>query len=309
MKLLFAVVSLWAVAVFALRGSGQARYRFTEVDDREVVPFKSGQTYKYRLDTQISSGIASASDQHAVTRLQAEALLHFQSERLVTLKLKDISIGTTNQEIQDPEKVQPMPMFKESNIKEEEMRQLEYPCTFDYSDGLVERLRFHQQDLPWSKNIKKAVLNMLQLNLKQRQGQGVELEQHKQWKLEREIETATDRSNSERQQPKMFVMPEMTLEGECQVTYTMNPINPSSKFNTYYDEQVSRDGLKMFNVTKTVDFHRCNKIADIRYGPKIEKPCKNCTNQQELEERKLDRTTVMRHVVVGTPEKYGIKKV
>jgi hypothetical protein len=307
MKLLFAVVSLWAVAVFALQGE-RARYRFSEVDERDVEPFRSGQTYKYRLDSQISSGMASVSEQHAVTRLQAEALFHFQSERLVSLKLNDVIVGTTNQEIQEPEKVQPMEMFKENQIKSEEARLLELPCTFDYVDGLVERIRFHQQDQPWSKNIKKSVLNMLQLNLKQRQGQNVELEQLPAWKQEREQESSNGKTETQ-QQSKMFVMPEITLEGECQVTYTLNKMNPSNKFNSYYDNELSRDDVKMFNVTKTVDFHRCNKIADIRYGPKIEKPCDNCTNPQELEERKLDRTTIMRHVVVGSQEKYGIKKV
>ena len=100
MKLLFAVVSLWAVAVFALQGE-RARYRFSEVDERDVEPFRSGQTYKYRLDSQISSGMASVSEQHAVTRLQAEALFHFQSERLVSLKLNDVIVGTTNQEVRE----------------------------------------------------------------------------------------------------------------------------------------------------------------------------------------------------------------
>jgi len=309
MKLVFAVLSLWAVAVFALRGSNSVRYRYNEVEDRDVEPFKSGQTFKYQLDTQISSGIASISDQHAVTRLRAEVQLHFQSERLVSLKLKDIEIGTINEEIQDPEKVQPFQLFKDVQIKSDELRQLEYPCTFDYADGLVERIRFHQQDQPWSKNIKKSVLNMLQLNLKQRQGQDLQLEQQEAWRKERELVNELSKTNENKQQHRLFVMPEMTLEGECQVSYTVTPMNPRNKFNSYYDDQVSRDSLKMFNVTKTLDFHRCNKIADIRYGPKIEKPCENCTNPQELEERKLDRTTIMRHVVVGTQEQYGIKKV
>jgi len=311
MKLLLAVVSLWAVAVFALRGSYSdraQRYRFNEVDERDVEPFRSGQTYKYRVNTQISSGMASVSDQHAVTRLQADALIHFQSDRLVSLKLTNVEVGTLNHEIQQPEKVQPMEMFKPSEIESEEARLLELPCTFDYADGLVERIRFHQQDQPWSKNIKKSVLNMLQLNLKQRQGQGVELEQQKEWQQLDESSSALSTRTEQQETSKMFVMPEITLEGECQVTYTVNKLNPRNKFNSYYDNELSRDDLKMFNVTKSIDFHRCNKIADIRYGPKIEKPCQNCSSLPELEERRLDRTTVLRHVVVGTQEKYGIKK-
>jgi hypothetical protein len=310
MKLLFAVVSLWAVVAVLSRvdrGSNSQRYRYNEVEDRDIQPFKAGQTFKYQLDTQISSGIASISDQHAATRLRAQVQLHFQSERSVTLKLKDIEIGTTNEEIQNPEKVQPFQIFKDTQIKSEELTQLEYPCTFVYSDGLVEQIRFHNQDQPWSKNIKKSVLNMLQLNLKQRPQQDIQLAQHESWQKERELVNSLTKDN--KQQAQLFVMPEITLEGECQVSYTVTPMNSGNKFNSYYDDQVSRDSLKMFNVTKTIDFHHCNRIADIRYGPKIEKPCQNCTNPQELEERKLDRTTMMRHVVVGSLEQYGIKKV
>lgn len=101
-----------------------------------------------------------------------------------------------------------MEMFKENQIKSEEARLLELPCTFDYVDGLVERIRFHQQDQPWSKNIKKSVLNMLQLNLKQRQGQNVELEQLPAWKQEREQESSNGKTENQ-QQSKMFVMPEV----------------------------------------------------------------------------------------------------
>jgi hypothetical protein len=306
MKVVLFAISLWAIAVFAFDGDRRARYRFSEVDERDVEPFRAGQTYKYRLDTQISSGFASISEQHASTRLQAEALIHFQSDRSVNLKLNDIIVASLNREIQNPEQVQPMEMFKEHQIKSEEQRALELPCTFNYADGLVERIQFHPEDKPWSKNIKKSVLNMLQLNLKQRKGQDLSLEQPQPWKQEREQESSM--SKSEQQPQKMFVMPETTLEGECQVTYTLNKMNPSNKFNSYLDND--RDSsLKMFNVTKSVDFKQCAKIADIRYGPKIEKPCKNCTDPQDLEERKLDRTTVLRHVVVGTQEKYGIKKV
>jgi hypothetical protein len=309
MKLLFAAFSLMAVAVFALRGDAdRSSYLFEETDDQQVETFRAGQTYRYRLDTQVSSGFASISDQHAVTRLQAEAQLHFQSDRLVSLKLKGVKVGTTNQEIQEPEKIQPYQMFKTNNMETEDEKALELPCLFDYVDGLVERIRFHERDQSWSKNIKRSVLNLLQLNLKQRKGQGVELEQPEEWRKERELQDSVSKNSDNQQRAKLFVMPEITLEGECQVTYTMNPINQRSKFNSYNDNQESQNGLKMFNVTKSVDFHRCNKVSDIRFGPKIEKPCENCTNPMELEERRLDRTTIMRHVVVGSPDKYGIKR-
>lgn len=297
--LILTVGSLLAVAVFALRGD-QTRLRYTEIEDRDVEFYCAGQTYKYRLDTQIASGIATVSNQHAVTRLQAEAQLHFKSDRLVALKLKDVTISTTNQDIENPEQIQPIQIFKETEIKTDDIRLLELPCEFDYTDGLIELVRFNPHDKSWSKNIKKSVLNMLQINLKQRKGMGVQLEQPKSWETEREQQDLLTK-HTNYIQSRMFVMPEITLEGECQVAYVLNPVTRSKSQDS--------DIKPMLNVTKTVDYHNCNKIADIYYGSKIEKPCKNCTTQQELVERKLDRTTVIHQVVVGTPEKYCIKKV
>jgi len=309
MKVLFAAISLWAVAVFALRGD-RTRFRLNEVvDPRNVESFRPGQTYRFQLDTQISSGMASVSEQHAVTRIQSQVELHFQSERQVTLRLNDIIFGTLNQEIAQPERVQPMEMFKKHEMKPEEEKKLELPCTFEYVEGLVENIKFHSDDEPWSKNIKKSVLNMIQLNLKRRTGAKVQLEKQPEWNSKHESDYETKLESTE---PKMFVLPEITLEGECQVSYTLNKVssNNNKKYNSYYDNEMSREeNSKVFNVTKTIDFKQCEKIADIRYGPKVEKPCDNCTSPEELEEQKLERSTILRHVVVGTPEKYGLQKV
>lgn len=96
MRLIFAVVSLMAVATFALSGEQQ---RSHGVESREVQKFRSGQEYRYQLDTQISSGFATVSDQHAMTRLQAQVFLQFQSERSVAMRMEDIIMGTLNRDV------------------------------------------------------------------------------------------------------------------------------------------------------------------------------------------------------------------
>lgn len=101
----------------------------------------------------------------------------------------------------------------------------------------------------------------------------------------------------------------MTLEGECQTTYTINQNRPiSTKFNRYSEDSSDDEQLQMFNVTKSIDFKRCKKIADIRFGPKTEKICDRC-NVEKLEEKKLDRTTVIRQSFVGTPQEFGLQRV
>lgn len=293
MRLIFAIASLVAVTI-ALR---EARRPLLDVHPRDVQQFQAGKEYRYLLDTQISSGFATVSDQHAMTRIQAQILLQFQSERSVVMRMESYEMGTLNREVLQPEKVQPMQMFKSVQVDDKQLDLIKLPLQFDYADGIVENLHFHQDDKPWAKNIKRAVLNMLQSNLKQRTGL-VELEP-----IEKEYK---DRETDQVENIRMFTLPEMTLEGECQTGYTINRMTPENKYNRYSED--STETTRMFNVTKSIDFKRCKKIADIRYGPKIELPCDKC-NVEELEERKLDRTTIIRQVFVGTPEKFGIQKI
>lgn len=75
----------------------------------------------------------------------------------------------------------PTELFEKRELPEEIRRTLEMPCTVSLVDGVVERINFDEEDRAWwdfrydqslacyfyrSKNIKRAALNMLQLNLR-----------------------------------------------------------------------------------------------------------------------------------------------
>uniref|UniRef100_A0AC34RAH4 Vitellogenin domain-containing protein n=1 Tax=Panagrolaimus sp. JU765 TaxID=591449 RepID=A0AC34RAH4_9BILA len=85
-----------------------------------------------------------------------------------------------------------------------------------------------------------------------------------------------------------------TLEGECQTVYIIDNSE---------DEET-----KAFNVTKSIDFRHCKKTPIIRYGPRPEKSNSE-TKQREIEEQQMDRSTVFRYQLVGSPENYGIGRV
>lgn len=73
-------------------------------------------------------------------------------------------------------------------------------CTFEYSEGVVERVYFNGKDTVWSKNIKRAILNLLQLNLKERDNQ--------QQRDEEIIENETTEFSSS----KMFTVNEVSFQ-------------------------------------------------------------------------------------------------
>jgi hypothetical protein len=284
----------------------------------QVKPFEGQKTYVYRFDTQISSSLIGSSpaeiQQAAATRLRADAHLSFTNERHVKLQLQNIRIGELNSELPKSHRVQPLEHFERRELTQELKQTLEMPLSVSYVDGVVERINFHEEDSTWAKNIKRAVLNMIQLNLKRNDVQGLKMQS-----------SMPEQTN---ENVPVFSIPEITLEGECETVYTIQK-------NQRYG---SEDEETPFNVTKTINFNKCQRTADLTYGyqvnPAEQLRCLNCLRQQRSQERDaqqieqsryghcqsecqpskinedkdVERSTFARFELVGKPEKYFIKR-
>lgn len=61
-------------------------------------------------------------------------------------------------------------MFEPKKIPTEQSELILLPCHFSYVDGVIERVQFLKHDEDWSKNIKRAALNMIQVKLNEKNG-------------------------------------------------------------------------------------------------------------------------------------------
>ncbi|KAI1715752.1 lipoprotein amino terminal region domain-containing protein [Ditylenchus destructor] len=283
---------------------------------KQAKPFRSGYEYSFAYNGQISSGLdvsgpnrASVSSdepqQKAVTRIQAEAKIAFESEQRATLQLEQIRVGQLNDQIESPQQVQPMGMFERKEIEEGKMQKLQLPLKFNYNQGVVEHIQFHADDAAWSKNIKRAVLNLIQLNLKKQPVAGND-EQFQRW--------ATDDSEQQDEQDSQsgfqsFTLPEITIEGDCLTTYTANKRQSGELSDEQNDESEDRQqqessSSQYFNVTKTIDFKKCKKQQQ------QSQTCPEECDPKEIKGQRLDRSTAMRFVLAGKgpQQEYGIKR-
>lgn len=323
---------------------------------QQTKPFRSGNEYTFLYNGQIASGVVvsgpnnapTSSDetqQKAVTRIQLQAKIAFESDQRAILRLSHILLGQLNDQIESPQKVQPMGKFETKQIESGNQEKLQLPLQFNYNDGVVESIQFHQDDSTWSKNIKRGVLNLIQLNLKRKAVRGEsQQQQQQQWatmmdSAEQQYYQQQEQEDSRSSPFKTFTLPEITIEGECQTTYSINS-NMRQQQQQFGDEQESGQQQKSFNVTKTIDFKKCNQIADVAFGfqtqqpqvqcfkckvspqqqqqeqafgpqPQQQTPCSEECDPKEVKEQKLDRSTVQRFVLKGKggpQQEYGIQR-
>jgi len=131
--------------------------------------FKPGEEYIYHYKGHVLSGIPKASKQFAGILIDTLVVFQFQQDYKVVMKLDKIKLFKINNHISTP----PSEPLNENEITlltgEQAVVLIEHlikPIKFRYVDGIVQEMEKETTDRFWSVNIKKGILSLFQVTLK-----------------------------------------------------------------------------------------------------------------------------------------------
>uniref|UniRef100_A0A1I7X9X0 Vitellogenin domain-containing protein n=1 Tax=Heterorhabditis bacteriophora TaxID=37862 RepID=A0A1I7X9X0_HETBA len=169
------------------------------------------------------------------------------NDQSTLLQITQIRFGSIQSELEQRHPL-PFEQFDLVQLEAEHEKLLALPLRFLYKQGMVSDIIFSPDDEPWSANIKRAVLNMLQVNLQKGQ-----------------TDLAKNKISDIQSDPLVAV--ERTLEGECEVTYSKTEL---------FDDQIQW--------TKSINYQKCVSRPEVLYGRRFTERCEECekTTSEEI---------------------------
>jgi hypothetical protein len=248
----------------------------------EDTAFRSGREYKYFYDGQVMTGLPGTSKQHSATRIQCLVILQVQNGKSL-MKLTHIRMGRLNRKVPNPRAELPFGAFESAEIQPHLREQLQKPVQFKWENGQVDELVLDSKDEPWSVNIKRGVLNMLH----------VKLRDHSR------PDTETNQIDIAGSAVRHYRTLEKTLEGECEVIYNIESL-PSLRYST---------GRPVLNVTKSINFEACQNRPEVKYNWRFHQDCPSCDPKFQEDEKSLKSATVIKYNITGDRENFLIESV
>jgi len=281
--LLFAGVALGRIEEWSWLDSVSPNRRI------EDSAFRSGREYHFFYNGQLSTGIAGSSKQHSANRIQSVVIVAFKSQNHVLMRLQNVRIGKLNRDVPNPRKIMPFDAFEDVQIEQHLKQKLERVVKFTYTGGLVHDVVFDAQEDPWSANIKRGVLNLLQVNLQQQR----RLDTQEDAKLTNSRRTSR---SGEDEKSNFYRVMEQTLEGECETLYTIQQ-QPNNRHSNN----------PVLNVTKSINFEKCNKRPQIKYNFRFADNCPTCESKYNDNEKFLKSSTVAKYNITGDKQAFLIE--
>ncbi|CAJ0920787.1 unnamed protein product, partial [Mesorhabditis belari] len=211
----------------------------------------------------IVSGVpVKGSSSHSLQQIHSKVLITVNEKHSI-LRLDNVKLTNGHKQLTEPRIISEVSL-EESQLTSEQREQIKLPIRFRYHQGIISEIVFSEEESAWSENIKRSILNMLQVQMSPR-------------KTQEEYNTKTVSNN------KFFTVTERTLEGECEVAYTI------------VESEKNREEKE---ITKSLNFEKCPKRIDIRYGPRYSAECSMC----EATDARPESQTVINYKVRGEDE-------
>jgi hypothetical protein len=258
--------------------------------------FRPGREYHFFYNGQLTTGIAGASKQHSANRIQAIVTVAMKSQTHVVLRLQNVRLGKMNRQIPNPRKIMPFEAFEDTPIEQHLKQKLEAPLKFSYTNGLVRDVEFDSREDPWSANVKRGVLNLLQVNLQQHRRIDTPEESVLTNSPNGQTRGRGRSAQTEEDGPQFYRVMEETLEGECETLYTIQQ----------QPEQRHQTNKQVLNVTKSINFEKCNKRPQIKYNFRFAAKCPSCEPKYDDEEKFLKTSTVVQYNITGDKNNFLI---
>lgn len=228
MKFALLTLGLFLVSAFAVE------------TNPKLIQFQEDYTYIYEYSGHVLTGIPEVSSLYSGSQLNATVeLVVVKSDRrddtdgrnIIRMTLSQIVLGKTVDEVTDVAQVN----FDREQSDETVFEILRRPVQFYFDDetNSFEWVEVRKDDKPWSLNIKKSIIDMLQLNIV---GAKVEPEG---FKLVPGL--------------RAFDIYESTIKGVCETNYQINPTSDVNKMRRTLPGGEKFD----FTVTKTRNFANC----------------------------------------------------
>jgi hypothetical protein len=138
---------------------------------KNAVVYKPGEEYVYHYKGHVLNGIPMGSDHYSGLFIDTLVILQFHQDKKVALKLDKIKLFKINNQI-STRPLQPLSETEVTRLTGEQARVLSEhlvrPIKFRYEEGEVRELQKESGDRFWSVNIKKGILSLFQITLKEK---------------------------------------------------------------------------------------------------------------------------------------------
>ncbi|CAD5232611.1 unnamed protein product [Bursaphelenchus xylophilus] len=189
--------------------------------------FRQGHEYSYIVEAQLASSLAGE-EQNAVQRVRALMRCGMLSQKRAVCKLHDSQMTKLNDNIRLDGELVKFEQARKVKVNEEHMKVLQLPFEVNYENGRIVDLTFSQKDKTFSENIKRSVVNSLQLSLSQQE-----------------------------EQTQHFKVNETSIEGSCETLYTILPEDRCRS---------NKNQKSCVRIVKTINFENCDHSTELRYN-------------------------------------------